>query len=480
MKKIVIIGAGPAGMGLAVNLARRPDLKAEILLLEQETHVGGITASFEYAGLHLDHGSHRLHPATPGYLLEEIRTLLGADLREHARKGRIRLKGRFVRFPLHPPDLIRRLPPSLLLGIGRDMLARTLRPRTAEQVSFAQVLLDALGPSLCHAFYFPYAQKLWGRPPQEIAAAQAHRRVSATGPAQMVRKVLQGLPGLKGNRAGRFFYPKQGFGRITRSMADTFERLGGKILFSTSVRGIGSGTGQGLEILTHHQAKAPGTDSRSRRLTADQVFSTLPLTQLLDMLRTETPRDVMEAGRSLSYRSMVLCYLILETDRFTPFDAHYFPENEVRLSRLSEPKNYSGCRKPKGLTALCAEIPCWAGERVWKATDDELRDEVLGDLDRAGLPVRCLVKAAFAKRITHAYPVCDLEYEKNLSALETYLQKIPGLVSLGRQGLFIHDNIHHAFQMAHAASACLRSDGTWDASQWRRKRAAFDRFTVED
>jgi hypothetical protein len=64
--------------------------------------------------------------------------------------------------------------------------------------------------------------------------------------------------------------------------------------------------------------------------------------------------------------------------------------------------------------------------------------------------------------------------------LETYLQKIPGRVSLGRQGLFIHDNIHHAFQMAHAASACLRSDGTWDASQWRRKRAAFDRFTVED
>ena len=35
---------------------------------------------------------------------------------------------------------------------------------------------------------------------------------------------------------------------------------------------------------------------------------------------------------------MLLVYLVLETDRFTEFDAHYFPSG-VPFTRLSEPKN---------------------------------------------------------------------------------------------------------------------------------------------
>ena len=51
--------------------------------------------------------------------------------------------------------------------------------------------------------------------------------------------------------------------------------------------------------------------------------------------------NYVQCAQLLQHRAMVLVYLSLDTDQFTEFDAHYFPETPVRISRLSEPKNYS-------------------------------------------------------------------------------------------------------------------------------------------
>ena len=69
---------------------------------------------------------------------------------------------------------------------------------------------------------------------------------------------------------------------------------------------------------------------------------------------------------------MILIYLVLEQDQFTEYDAHYFPEYAVPISRLSEPKNYSASTEPKGVTVLCAELPCDPQEELWALSDDEL------------------------------------------------------------------------------------------------------------
>ena len=56
---------------------------------------------------------------------------------------------------------------------------------------------------------------------------------------------------------------------------------------------------------------------------------------------------------------------------------------------------------------------------------------------------------------------------------------MPRLLSYGRQGLFAHDNTHHALAMAYAAADCLR-DGDFDRARWREYRAAFETHVVED
>ena len=136
--RVLVLGAGPAGAGAAYRL-RRLD-RAAVTLVEQKTTVGGNAGSFDWNGHRLDFGSHRLHPACDPDILAEIRALLGDELLDRPRHGRIRLRGRWIHFPLKPLDLLLRLDPAFATGVLADM-ARKRLPREARpgRESFATV-----------------------------------------------------------------------------------------------------------------------------------------------------------------------------------------------------------------------------------------------------------------------------------------------------------------------------------------------------
>ena len=96
---VAVIGAGPAGLQAAFHLARAG---RSVVVHEAASRVGGMAGSIEVDGVRVDFGSHRLHPSTPPERLAEVRGLLGDDLQVRPRNGRIRLAGRWLRFPLRP------------------------------------------------------------------------------------------------------------------------------------------------------------------------------------------------------------------------------------------------------------------------------------------------------------------------------------------------------------------------------------------
>jgi len=176
---------------------------------------------------------------------------------------------------------------------------------------------------------------------------------------------------------------------------------------------------------------------------------------------------------------MVLVYLTLEDEQFTEFDAHYFPETAIRISRLSEPKNYSLTTRP-GRTVLCAELPCSQDDKEWSMTDEALGALVVRDLETAGLGPVPRVAQVQTRRLPHAYPLYTKGYRESLDALDQWIGGIDGLVTFGRQGLFAHDNTHHTMAMAYALVDCLGLDGSFDRGAWARARKSFEDHVVED
>jgi protoporphyrinogen oxidase len=450
---VLILGAGPAGLGAAYRVAQTG---RRVRVIEREPYVGGLAASFEVAGQRVDHGSHRLHPSTPEPIMATLRSLLGDDLQRRPRHGRIRMAGRFVAFPPNAADLVRRFPPALSARLALDMSTSPFRRARAD--TFAEVVRASLGPTMTDRFYAPYVEKLFGVPATGLAGELARRRVGARSATALVRRVVRPDP----NR-GIFFYPRRGYGQISEALAEAATSAGAEILTDTEVAAIdatGVSTTDGV------------------RYDAATVWSTLPLALVARL--ASAPDDVLVAASRLETRALLLVYLALPAGHWTEFDAHYFPEADVPLSRISECKNYrDNADDPRDITVVCAEVPCALGDTRWKASAEALAGEVRDALARCALATPTPIDIA-VRRVPRAYPIYRLGYERPFAKLDAWASAQPNFLHFGRQGLFAHDNTHHALAMAWAGADALAEGGTVDEGAWRRARAAFASHVVED
>ncbi len=468
--RVVVLGGGPAGVGAAWRLALRGDV--DVTVLEQNPLLGGNAGSFDFGGQRVDYGSHRLHPACEPDILADLKRILGDDLLDRPRDGRIRLLGRWIGFPLRAPDLALHLPPSFAIGAAIDAATKPLR-RPAQPENFATVLEHGLGRTICRSFYFPYSKKIWGHDPVELSAIQAKKRVSAGSPAKLIRKVLGVMPAFRKPGAGRFFYPRRGFGQITEALADEARRAGARIVTEARVSAL-ERDGDRIRAVRYERG------GETVRLEAEQFFSTLPASLAVRLQKPAAPPEVVSAANALRFRSMLLIYLVLPRDQYTRWDAHYFPEAAVRITRLSEPKNYCASTEPRGRTVLCAELPCSPDDAVWSQSEAELARLVADDLRAAGLPDIGEPLEVGVRRLRFAYPIYDPSTEAAFARIDAWIGGLEGFLAFGRQGLFAHDNTHHALAMAYAASHCLGADGDWDAARWGRYRQQFESHVVED
>lgn len=457
---VLVIGAGPAGLAAAWRAARRG---RSVVVLERADRVGGLAGSLDVCGVRVDHGSHRLHPNTAPHIINDLRGLLGEDLQRRPRNGRLRLADRWVGFPLRPGELLRALPPPLLARAGLDAALAPLR--RGKPQTYAGALRKGLGPALYDIMYAPYALKLWGLPGDRLDAEQARRRVSADTPWKIAARMLRGRP----DSAGRvFYYPRRGFGQIVDALAEAAVAAGAEIRLDAPVD----------DIVPQLDRVVVGT-ATGQSYVGGHAFTTLPLPVVARVCRPGPPVATVEAASRLRFRAMVLVYVVHEGGRWTPYDAHYLPDLDTPISRISEPANYRvSADDPADRTVLCAEIPCAVGDETWGASDDDLAKIVIDTADRHGLP-RPSVAGVQVERLPYVYPVYEVGYRQHVEGLDAWAQTLPRVTTFGRLGLFVHDNSHHAIAMAYDAVDALRGD-RFDEAAWAAARARFASHVVED
>lgn len=443
---IAVLGAGPAGLAVAWALHRAGH---PVTVLDAADHVGGMAASRTVSGVRVDLGSHRLHPV----MSDEVRAVVDGlvDLQVRPRNGRIRLAGRWLPFPLTATGLVRGLPPAVAARAALDAVTGPVRVPRAD--TYAEVVRAGLGPTVWNRFHEPYAWKLWGTDPATLAGELARRRVSASSPVDVARRLVRGS-----RQAPVFLYPRRGFGAIALAMAGELT----DVRLQTKVTGL----------IEHHDRVIVGLGD-GRIVTASHVFSTLSAGRTASWLG-------LAPTATMPMRAMVLVYLTLDRRPYTTFDAHYLPERHVLPTRVSEPMNYrDDPAEPTDRTVVCAEIPCWEGDATWLAGDDELGLRVADDLVRCGLPAPG-PWAVETVRLPAVYPVMTRASLAGLDQTERALQRSTRVTVLGRQGLFTPDNTHHVIGMGLAAARCMNDDARFDRHAWRRERERFRDYVVED
>ena len=97
-QRIIIIGAGPAGLTAAYELSK---VGQNSIILEANCQVGGISRTLNYHGYRFDIGGHRFFSKHP-YINQIWHDILGNDFIARTRLSRIYYQGYFFDYPINP------------------------------------------------------------------------------------------------------------------------------------------------------------------------------------------------------------------------------------------------------------------------------------------------------------------------------------------------------------------------------------------
>jgi protoporphyrinogen oxidase len=474
-KRVLILGAGVCGLAAAWRLLQN-DPSTEVTLLEGEPTPGGLARSLTIDGQVTDLGPHRIFTELPD-VQDFLEDLAGGELEKVTRKSRMWLRGGWIEYPPKPLEVAAHLGVGTLAGAGVSYLgekAGSLLRGAEGPESFESLMRAGFGPELYRMLVAPYAEKVWKIHPSQIHADIARVRVSAGGLDQMVKRLLVGEKEGQLTAVKRFYYLRGGVETLVRKLVKGVEERGGKLLLNRRVQDLRS-------FKTGHWRAIVGGPDGPENHDADVVISTIPLQDLMALLLGRNPNPEA-AARSGELRSIsnFLVGAVLPTARINESQWLYFPGRDTVFNRAYEPKNFHSSMGTKDRSMMVFETTCHPGDATDRRSDRALLAATLKGAERVGLFAAKDVVAHFVHRIPNTYPLYDLDYRERLSTLWRYLEQFPTLVSCGRQGLFLHNNMDHSIHMGFRAAERM-AEGTDDlARRFYSEVRRFQQFRIVD
>ena len=438
--KVVIIGAGPAGLTAAYQLTKAGAMST---VLEADSVVGGIARTVERAGWRFDIGGHRFF--TKVTAVQELwhEVLNEDEFVVRPRLSRIYYNGKFFDYPLRAGNALRGLG---LLEASRCVLSYAyahIRPPTNLD-SFEGWTVSRFGRRLYSIFFKTYTEKVWGVPASDIQADWAAQRIKDLSLAKAAIHAL--MPSREKRTVTslieQFHYPLLGPGMMWERFHDLVTERGVKVLLETPVASIEHSGGRATAVLTC-------IDGASTRYEADHVISSMPLGQLVASMRPSPPEEILEAARGLRYRDFLTVALVIpERDAF-PDNWIYVHAPDVRLGRIQNFGAWSPAMVKDGWTCLGLEYFVFEGDELWTMDDDDLVKLGKQELGKLGLVDPSVVETGYVVRMPKAYPLYDDEYKHHVATLRGWLEEnAPNVYPVGRNGMHRYNNQDHSMYTA--------------------------------
>jgi protoporphyrinogen oxidase len=433
-KKIAVVGAGPAGLTAAYQLAKADDVEVDVF--EAGDSVGGMAKTISLWGQRVDLGPHRFFSSDPRVnrlwleLVEEEYLMVG-------RLTRIYYQEKFFDYPLSPFNALLGLGVVESIRCGVSFVIGKMFP-PKDTGTFEGWVKSRFGARLFGIFFKSYSEKLWGISCKELDSEFAVQRIKKLSLFEAVKTALFPTGRSKHKTlADEFAYPLGGAGFVYERQAEEVRKHGGRLRLNTRVSKVLPGDGD-----TNPQIFLESGE----RLEYDHVISTMPITLLVE--RMNAPDDIVERARLLRFRNTILVYLLLEGENPFPDQWIYVHSSSLKTGRITNFSNWvPSIRNESGNTILCLEYWCYGDESIWKAEDQELIATATDEIYETSLVPRGSIKEGRVIRIPNCYPVYSVGYKENLKPIEDFLSQQKGLTVIGRYGAFKYNNQDHSILM---------------------------------
>lgn len=433
----VILGGGLAGLTTGYALT---EAGHTITLLEGAAEVGGLSKTISHNGFLFDLGGHRF--LTKNKQIEDFfLKILAGQILNVPRKSQIYLLNKFFDYPLQPVNASFGLGVSTTIEIVTDYCKERVKNLFAppDIVSLEDWVINRFGQKMFDIYFKDYSEKVWGISCSEISQEWVAQRISGLSLWAAIKNAFCKLSGKNLlTLSDEFFYPALGIGQLSNRLQEGIEKTN-SVVTNTKVNAV-----------FHHASRIEKVSAINcngqKILTGDEFVSSIPLTQLIELLDPPPPAPILAAARSLKYRDLIIVTLMLNRERVTDLTWMYLPGKDIPFGRIHEPKNWSPHMAPEGKTHVVAEFFCFKGDSVWNATDDQLKEMTVKHLAQLGFIQNEDVLDSCVLRLCNAYPIFDVGYQKHCDTIMNYLNGFSNLHVVGRGGLFKYYNMDHAME----------------------------------
>jgi protoporphyrinogen oxidase len=499
-KTIIIVGAGPAGLTAAYELSSRSD--HQVIVLEGDKQVGGISKTVDYKGNKIDIGGHRFFSKSNWVLdwWQKFLPILSDQDKVHTtyqnesksfhiskdadpsaphmlvrpRKSRIYYNRHFFDYPI-------KLNFQTIIGIGFwksvKMFFSLLKSKISpvSENNLEDFYINRFGYELYATFFKDYTEKVWGKQCSQISAEWGRQRVKGLGIRKIIKHYFTTLFYPQNQKIGNkkteqtltefFLYPQQGPGQLWELVAESCTKNNVDIRFQNQV--IEIQTDAGTVTGVHVKGSQPNT---SIFLPCDMLISTMPVKNLIQGLGTFVPDQVRNIGVDLEYRDFIIVGLLLdemsiEKKHHTSLDDNwlYIQDGNVQLGRVQLFHNWSPDMVSKsGMSWIGAEYFCQENDELWSMEDQDLIKLASKELSSIGLIDDTKVIDGTVVRMPKAYPSYVGSYG-NFDQVKEFLNTIPNLFLIGRNGTHKYNNQDHSMITAREAVDTILS-GSMDKS----------------
>ncbi|HEY1419101.1 MAG TPA: NAD(P)/FAD-dependent oxidoreductase [Candidatus Dormibacteraeota bacterium] len=459
-RRVVIMGAGPAGLTAAYELMKHD---VPITVVERDpSQVGGLARTAEFKGYRFDIGGHRFF--SKNQEVEALWTeILGDEMLTRDRLSRIYYRGRFFAYPIKAVNALWNLGPveaaRCLASYARARLQPVKNPTSLEDW-----VRNQFGWRLFTIFFKTYTEKVWGISTKELSADWAAQRIKSLDLWVVIRSAL--LPGRRAGSNGeivttlidKFRYPRLGPGQMWERIATLSRDKGHPVLLGRSVARIKHSGGQVTSVETESAA------GENEEHAGTDFISSIPVRELIATLDPPAPEAVRRAAESLSYRDFITVALMIDRPNVFPDNWIYIHDPSVKVGRMQNFKNWSPDMVPdQSKTCLGLEYFCFEGDGLWTMQDAALIEMARTELGRLGICSPDEVFDGVVVRQQKAYPVYDDSYQAHVEVIRNYMDaELPNLHLVGRNGMHKYNNQDHSMMTALLVARNIATGSAFD------------------
>jgi protoporphyrinogen oxidase len=490
-KTAIIIGAGPAGLTAAFELATRTDIQP--IVLERSAYMGGISRTINYKGNRMDLGGHRFFSKSDRVMewwLKQLPVELGTESSDRdrvmlvrSRKSRIYSLGKFFDYPVQlTRDTLMNLGLRRTLRIGLSYL-RSAFFASRREANLEEFLINRFGRELYLTFFKSYTEKVWGVACNQISAEWGAQRIKGLSIRKAILHFLK-APGKKSMSTDeiaqkstetslieQFLYPKLGPGQMWEEVAGRIVAEGGQIITEFEASGVEAKNGRVIAVT--------GKDAKGdlRRYAGDYFFSTTSVQELVRAMNAGVPESVREISEGLQYRDFIVVGLLLTrlriqrpgkgSNKLIGDNWIYLQDPGVLAGRLQIFNNWSPylVADPKTVW-IGAEYFCREGGDLWRRTDQEIADLAVAELDKIKIIDKSDLLDFTVARIPKAYPAYFGAYEQ-FDVVRECLDSFENLFLIGRNGMHKYNNQDHSMLTAMVVVDNIIAGRTDKANIWQ-------------